>query len=79
MWLIGAKKYTDNSLVDPWLVSQIILQNTEKLSPLIDIQPVYMHAYAVAKMVASFGHLLPTTRLLEHGCGRVQERPSRTQ
>jgi alkanesulfonate monooxygenase len=34
---------TDNSLVDPWLVSQIILQNTDKLSPLIAIQPVYMH------------------------------------
>jgi len=49
--------YTDNSLVDPWLVSQIILQNTKKLSPLIAIQPIYMHPYTVAKMVASFGHL----------------------
>jgi alkanesulfonate monooxygenase len=49
--------YTDNSLVDPWLVSQIILQNTKTLCPLIAIQPVYMHPYAVAKMVASFGHL----------------------
>src|ERR1700724_1156128 len=49
--------YTDNSLVDPWLVSQIILQNTKKLCPLIAVQPVYMHPYTVAKMVASFGHL----------------------
>jgi alkanesulfonate monooxygenase len=49
--------YTDNSLVDPWLVSQIILQNTEQLCPLIAIQPAYMHPYTVAKMVASFGHL----------------------
>src|SRR5260370_23822526 len=49
--------YTDNSLVDPWLVSQIILQNTERLCPLIAIQPVYMHPYTAAKMVASFGHL----------------------
>src|SRR5260370_36983152 len=49
--------YTDNSLVDPWLVSQIILQNTERLCPLIAIQPIYMHPYTVAKMVASFGHL----------------------
>src|SRR6202049_3843661 len=49
--------YTDNSLVDPWLVSQIILQNTKKLCPLIAVQPVYMHPYSVAKMVASFGHL----------------------
>src|SRR6266478_7005526 len=49
--------YTDNSLVDPWLVSQIILQNTERLCPLIAIQPIYMHPYTVAKMVASFGYL----------------------
>jgi alkanesulfonate monooxygenase len=49
--------YTDNSLVDPWLVSQIILQNTQRLCPLIAIQPIYMHPYTVAKMVASFGHL----------------------
>ena len=49
--------YTDNSIVDPWLVAHIILQNTIKLCPLVAIQPVYMHPYSVAKMVASFGHL----------------------
>ena len=49
--------YTDNSIVDPWLVSHIILQNTKTLCPLVAIQPVYMHPYAVAKMVSSFGHL----------------------
>jgi alkanesulfonate monooxygenase len=49
--------YTDNSLVDPWLVAQIILQNTQELCPLVAIQPIYMHPYTVAKMVASFGHL----------------------
>src|ERR1700719_5360532 len=49
--------YTDNSIVDPWLVSNIILQNTKRLCPLVAIQPVYMHPYSVAKMVASFGHL----------------------
>jgi alkanesulfonate monooxygenase len=49
--------YTDNSLVDPWLVAQIILQNTQKLCPLVAIQPIYMHPYSVAKMVASFSHL----------------------
>jgi len=49
--------YTDNSLVDPWLVSQIILQNTQTLCPLVAIQPIYMHPYSVAKMVASFAHL----------------------
>jgi alkanesulfonate monooxygenase len=49
--------YTDNSIVDPWLVSQIIIQNTKKLSPLVAIQPVYMHPYSVAKMVSSLSHL----------------------
>ena len=49
--------YTDNSIVDPWLVSHIILQNTKTLCPLVAIQPLYMHPYSVAKMVASFGHL----------------------
>ena len=53
----GILVYTDNSLVDPWLVSQIILQNTKKLCPLVAVQPAYMHPYAVAKIVSSFAHL----------------------
>ena len=53
----GILVYTDNSTVDPWLVSQIIIQSTEALCPLVAVQPVYMHPYSVAKMVASLGHL----------------------
>jgi alkanesulfonate monooxygenase len=53
----GILVYTDNSLVDPWLVSQIIIQNTTRLCPLVAVQPAYMHPYAVAKMVSSLGHL----------------------
>src|SRR5437773_6506407 len=53
----GILVYTDNSLVEPWLVSQIIVESTKKLSPLVAIQPGYMHPYSVAKMVASFGYL----------------------
>jgi len=53
----GILVYTDNSLVDPWLVSQVILQNTNKLCPLVAVQPAYMHPYAVAKMVSSLAHL----------------------
>ncbi len=52
----GILVYTDNSLVDPWLVSQIIIQHTTHLCPLVAIQPVYMHPYSVAKMVSSLGH-----------------------
>ncbi len=53
----GILVYSDNRLVDPWLASQIIIQSTARLCPLVAIQPVYMHPYAVAKMVASLGHL----------------------
>ncbi len=49
--------YTDNLLVDPWLVSQLIIQNTKQLRPLVAIQPIYMHPYSVAKMVTSFSML----------------------
>ena len=30
----GMLVYTDNGIVDPWLVSQLILQNTQRLAPL---------------------------------------------
>jgi alkanesulfonate monooxygenase len=53
----GILVYTDNSLVDPWLVSQVILQSTARLAPLVATQPIYMHPYSVAKMVASLGFL----------------------
>jgi alkanesulfonate monooxygenase len=49
----GILVYTDNSIVDPWLVSQLVLESTEQLCPLVAVQPVYMHPYAAAKMVSS--------------------------
>lgn len=53
----GILVYSDNSLVDPWLVSHIIIQHTETLCPLVAVQPIYMHPYTVAKMVATFADL----------------------
>ena len=53
----GILVYTDNSLVDPWLVSQAIIENTRSLCPLIAIQPIYMHPYTAAKMIASLGFM----------------------
>jgi len=53
----GILVYTDNGLVDPWLVAQAIVQSTERLAPLVAVQPIYMHPYAVAKMVASIAFL----------------------
>lgn len=53
----GILVYTDNSIADPWLVSQVIIQNTEHLSPLVAIQPIYLHPYSVAKMISTCGYL----------------------
>jgi len=53
----GILVYSDNSLVDPWLLAHIIIQNTATLCPLVAVQPAYMHPYSVAKAVASLGHL----------------------
>ncbi len=53
----GVLVYTDNSLIDAWLVSQLVIENTTELCPLVAVQPVYMHPYTVAKMVSSYGFL----------------------
>jgi len=53
----GILVYSDNRLVDAWLASHIIIQNTTRLCPLVAVQPIYIHPYAVAKLVASFGHM----------------------
>lgn len=53
----GILVYTDNSLADPWLVSQLILEHTATLSPLVAVQPIYMHPYTAAKKVATLGLL----------------------
>ena len=53
----GILVYADNSQVDPWLVSQIIMQSTKALCPLVAVQPIYTHPYTVAKLVTSLAHL----------------------
>jgi alkanesulfonate monooxygenase len=53
----GTLVYTDNRLVDAWLVAQVILQSTERLCPLVAVQPIYMHPYSVAKKVTSYAFL----------------------
>jgi len=53
----GILVYSDNSLLDPWLVSQIIIQQTKSLCPLVAVQPIYMHPYSVAKHITSLAYL----------------------
>ncbi len=47
--------YTDNGIADPWLVSQLVIQHTQRLVPLVAVQPAYMTPLCAAKMVASLG------------------------
>jgi alkanesulfonate monooxygenase len=53
----GTLIYTDNSIVDGWLVAQIVIQATRSLCPLVAVQPVYAHPYSIAKLVSSIAHL----------------------
>jgi alkanesulfonate monooxygenase len=53
----GTLVYTDNRLIDPWLVAQVVVRNTRQLNPLVAVQPVYMPPYTAAKMVASIAHM----------------------
>src|SRR5512144_3169600 len=53
----GMLIYTDNSIVDPWLVAQSVLGCTRQLCPLVAVQPVYMLPSPAAKTVASLAPL----------------------
>jgi alkanesulfonate monooxygenase len=53
----GILVYADNGLVDPWLTADVICAQTTTLSPLVAVQPIYMHPYSVAKMIASFAFM----------------------
>ena len=53
----GILVYSDNGLVDAWLLADRIVGSTQSLCPLVAVQPIYMHPYTAAKMVATIGHL----------------------
>lgn len=43
--------------IEPWSMAQHILAHTEQGSPLIAVNPIYMHPFTVAKIVSSFALL----------------------
>jgi alkanesulfonate monooxygenase len=53
----GILVYTDNQLVDPWLVAQTIIERTERIRPLVAVQPIAMHPYTAAKLITSLSFL----------------------
>jgi alkanesulfonate monooxygenase len=73
--------------VEPWSMAQHILAHTKRNSPLIAVNPVYMHPYTAAKFVSSFAQLYGRKVYLNmitgtavsdlHGLGDQQSRESR--
>jgi alkanesulfonate monooxygenase len=53
----GMLIYTDNRSSDPWVLAQDVIAHTNSLSPLIALQPVYMHPYAAAQKVAALARI----------------------
>src|SRR5438445_12659367 len=58
----GILVYSENSLLDPWLLAHIIIQNTTALCPLVPVQPLDMHPYAVAKQITSSAYVYGRVR-----------------
>jgi alkanesulfonate monooxygenase len=51
----GMLVYSDNTLLDPWAVAQFLIERTEKLVPLVAVNPVYMHPFSAARMISTLG------------------------
>ena len=53
----GLLLYTDNTVLDPWTLAQLVIERTGKLVPVVGTQPMYMHPYAAARMVSTTAFL----------------------
>jgi alkanesulfonate monooxygenase len=53
----GMLIYTDNRTLDPWVLAGDVIAHTTTLSPLIAIQPIYMHPYAAAQKIGAVAQL----------------------
>lgn len=49
----GALVYTDNTLVDAWAAAQLAIDNTERFVPMVAVNPVDTHPFAVAKTIST--------------------------
>lgn len=64
---------SDNRLLDPWVVAQEVLRATRRLRPLVTVQPLYMHPYAIAKKVTTLARLYGRTPDLSLAVGSSPE------
>ncbi|HKE46195.1 MAG TPA: LLM class flavin-dependent oxidoreductase [Steroidobacteraceae bacterium] len=53
----GMLVLSDQEQLDPWLVAQVITGATERLCPVVTVQPGQLHPFTAAKKIASFAHL----------------------
>ncbi len=54
----GLLIFTGNDvIIEPWVVAQRVMAETKQLSPLVAINPIYMHPFTAAKFISSFAHL----------------------
>ena len=53
----GLLVYSDNSLADPWATAQYLLANTERVVPMVAVQPAYMSPYTAARMISTLALL----------------------
>ncbi|MFD1330697.1 LLM class flavin-dependent oxidoreductase [Methylopila musalis] len=47
----------NETLIDPWLAAHYLIMNSRRLTPIVAVNPIYMHPYAAAKMVSSFAYM----------------------
>lgn len=50
----GILIYSGNTSLDPFAVAQTILTSTDRLVPLVAVQPVYTHPFTVARILMTF-------------------------
>ena len=55
--LRGLLIFTDNGSVDPWIVAQHLVERTERVVPLVAVQPNYLHPMTAARMVIAISRL----------------------
>jgi alkanesulfonate monooxygenase len=54
----GVLIFTGNdTYIDPWLIAQTVFIDSVNLSPLIAVNPLYMHPFTAAKMISSFAYM----------------------
>nr|BCJ78239.1 flavin-dependent oxidoreductase [Niallia circulans] len=55
--IVGSLSFFNHSVLDPWAVSSVIMQQTERHVPLIALQPYMYPPYTAAKLIQSLTYL----------------------